>query len=188
MKGRTDDASCSFAHALVARSAAMSRCSPSARGSRASRARCVSSAASRRCRPPPDLVSDWDGGTRDRRRAAGVPRRYRASRLCARRALSSSSPTDSSAAIRRRLRDAVAEIVAARLAPELADAARRRSRLAAADRGAGSRSAASSMIWSTAGRPPRSSSHVLSLDKGRPRDRTRRCPSSHLASGRPAAG
>ena len=53
-----------FAHALAAGARRRSRCSPSARGSPASRARCGSSAASRRSRRAAQIVSDWDGGTR----------------------------------------------------------------------------------------------------------------------------
>jgi uncharacterized protein with von Willebrand factor type A (vWA) domain len=183
MKGRTDD-NMKLAHALMHAAPNVEVFTFGTRLTRVTRAlrlkrreQALAAAA--------HLVSDWDGGTRigDALQAfLAVPRFGSYARGAAVVIVSDGLERgDPSAPARCRRK-----IVAARLAPELADAARRRSRLSAADRSADRDPAVSWMIWSTADLPPRSFRMFSRLDKGRPRDRTRRCPSSYLASGRPA--
>ena len=133
MKGRTDD-NMKLAHALSHAAPNVEVFTFGTRLTRVTRAlrlkrreQALSAAA--------HLVSDWDGGTRigDALQAfLAVPRFGSYARGAAVVIVSDGLERGDPSA----LRDAVAEIVAARLAPELADAARRRSRLSAADRSA----------------------------------------------------
>ena len=84
------------------------------------------------------------------------------------------------------MRDAVAKLVAPRLAAELVDAARVGRELHAADRGAHRDPSASSTTWSTAARARRSSPMCCRSRTGGPHDPNRRRPSSYLAPERPA--
>ena len=116
---------------------------------------------------PPHLVSDWDGGTRIGDALQALSRRAALRRLRTRRVRSSSCPTGWNAAISRPLRDAVDKLSRRRLAPELADAARSRLRLRAADRGADRHSPLRRRHWSTVDRVAAVIAHVaLGSGKG----------------------
>ena len=108
------------------------------------------------------LVSDWDGGTRigDALQAfLAVPRFARLRARRGRRHRVGRAGARRTRRVARRCRKAVA----ARLARELADAARDGPGFPPADRGAGGHPAASSMIWWMAARRGHRRAHVLKL-------------------------
>ena len=162
-----------------------SRCSPSARGSPASRARCGSSNREQALAATSTIVSDWDGGTRigDALQAfLAVPRFAGYARGAVVLILSDGLERGDPAA----MREAVTRLSRARLARELAHAARRRSELQAADRGAEGDPAAGRRsrrrLLGRGGLRARARSGRRSA----PHDRHRRRASPHLAAGRHA--